>query len=87
MNTQKTDMWSITHFIIGVFLAIYLLDHRITIFVTIVLFVFFELLEHLIIGDLIFDWDKRNRTEIPKNALYDIIFGLLGVMIGFILHV
>jgi len=87
MNNQKTDIFSIWHFIFGVIITLYLLDHRITIFVTILLFIFFELMEHLIVGDLIFDWNKKNNREIPKNALYDIIFGLLGVFIGFILFV
>lgn len=86
MNEQKTDIYSLFHFIFGVILTLYLLDRRITLFVTIILFTFFELMEHLIVGDGLFDWKKTNNREIPKNSIYDIIFGLIGVFIGFILH-
>ncbi|MCJ2513441.1 MAG: hypothetical protein LN408_03245 [Candidatus Thermoplasmatota archaeon] len=85
MNLKPIDSWTFTHFIFGIFLAIFIINKGFNVLLSIFLLIFFELMEHLIIGDLIFNWKKREKRELPINAIYDIIFGICGVFIGFIL--
>ncbi len=85
MNLKPIDPWSITHFIFGIFISIYLLNRGFSIILAFYLIISFELLEHLIIGDLLFNWKKTNKREIPLNAMFDIIFGTIGAVIGSLL--
>ncbi len=87
MNKNNTDIWTFGHFILGIYLTIFFVTKGLSLLFTIGLIVFFELLEHLIVGDLLFKWDERDNREIPRNAIYDIIFGLLGILIALILFV
>lgn len=87
MNVKTFDDWSIAHFIVAfIFGIIFLEGFAFPIFLLYALTIFFELFEHLLLGDLVFEWSKRERTEIPTNAIADIIIGIFGVFVASIMQ-
>jgi len=87
MNEKTFDDWSITHFLIPFFFGyIFLVAFAFPLFIVYGLVIFFELFEHLVMGDLVFRWNTTKKREIPKNAIADVIIGLFGVFLAFIMQ-
>ncbi len=87
MNEKTFDDWSITHFLIPFFFGyIFLVGFAFPLFIVYGLVIFFELFEHLVMGDLVFRWNTTHKREIPKNAIADVFIGLFGVFLAFIMQ-
>ena len=87
MNKNTFDDWSITHFLIPFFFGyIFLVGFAFPLFIVYGLVIFFELFEHLLMGDLVFRWKTRKKRELPRNAIADIMIGLFAVFLASIMQ-
>lgn len=83
MNYKLIDGWSIAHLIFSIIITLIFIRMNISIIILTLLIFLFEILEHSIMGDLIFDWFEKKRKEVIINSIIDIVLGLIGVIIGY----
>jgi hypothetical protein len=82
MNRKIIDIWSFIHFLFAYFITKIFIYSGIGLNIIFYIIIIYELLEHLFIGNSIFNWIKRERTEVIENSLFDIIFGILGFLVA-----
>ncbi len=86
-NERIIDGWSIAHLIFGIGFGYIFVSFLIPIIVIVGLIIFFELIEHLIIGNLLFRWSEAKIKENLNNSIADIIIGTFGLFIAFMIWV
>lgn len=80
MNTKLIDMWSTLHLLFAFLLTIMFITIGINLNYIFVIIIFYEVLEHSFMGDMVFDWLRAKRKETPQNTIVDILIGVLGFM-------
>lgn len=90
VNDRIIDPWTFVHLVVATIITYALLTWAVPIIVIGIFIVMYEVIEHLLIGDLIFHWEDSDRTgttvkgtERAGNTIFDIIAGLIGIYVGF----
>ena len=87
MNDKLIDTWSLFHFLLPFFKTILLLHYtNFHLLGIILLVIIYEILEYLFLGDLLFKWHITGERETIKNAVMDIIIGIIAVLIAYIIY-
>ena len=83
MDNKIIDAWTILHFIGAFVLTIYLHSKEIDLILIIMLIIFWELIEHSIMGDVLFKWTKSERKEQLYNSTMDVIVGVFSILLTY----
>ena len=83
MSKERIDDWSAIHLICGFALVYIFTELEIELIYIVFAILFWELLEYLWLGEMVFGRYRSNGEENEINVMSDIIFGLIGAVFGY----